>query len=196
MQPTPPCPAPRLLVADASVWAAVLLRVAIMHVICGFNYLCIYLFNFSPSYVALWDSKARNRPASESVSLCLESSLFFKTPFLGRISIPTSFFSLLIFYILSYLLSKTIGCLSRCLMSSAIIQKCFFGIFSTFKFSFDEFVGEKLVSPSYSSANLGPPLETWDLNSTTRVWTHIPCTGSTVLFFIIWTFIFCFGIAD
>ena len=46
------------------------------------------------------------------------------------------------------------GCLSGCLMSSASIQKLFFffGICSAFKGSFDEFVGEKVVSPSYSSA--------------------------------------------
>ena len=28
----------------------------------------------------------------------------------------------------------------------------------SFKYSFDEFVGEKVVSPSYSSSILGPPL--------------------------------------
>ena len=84
---------------------------------------------------------------------------FFKTPFLGRISIPTSFVSFLIFYILSYLLSKTMGCLSGCLMSSASIQKLFCGIYSAFKCSLDEFVGEKVVSPSYSSTILGPPPE-------------------------------------
>ena len=31
------------------------------------------------------------------------------------------------------------------------------GIYSVFKCSFDEFVGKKMVSPSYSSAILGPP---------------------------------------
>ena len=81
--------------------------------------------------------------------------LFFKTPFLGWISIPTSFVSLFIFYILSYLLLKTMGCLSRCLMSSVSIQKLFCGICSAFKCSFNEFVGEKMVSLSYSSAILG-----------------------------------------
>ena len=49
------------------------------------------------------------------------------------------------------------GCFSGCLMSSAGIQKLFCGIYSVFKCSFDEFVGEKVVSPSYSSASLGPP---------------------------------------
>ena len=67
---------------------------------------------------------------------------------------------------------------------------------SAFKCSVNEFVGEKVVSSSYSSAVLGTPLETWDLNSTTRDWTHTPCTGSTVLSFIIWTFIFCLGVTD
>ena len=41
--------------------------------------------------------------------------------------------------------------------SSAGIQKLFCGICSTFKCSFDEFVGEKVVSPSHSSAILGLP---------------------------------------
>ena len=81
----------------------------------------------------------------------------FKTPFPGQIYVPTFFISLFVFYILSYLLSKTMGCLSGCLMSSASIQKFFCGIYLAFKCSFDEFVGEKVVSPSYSCAILGPP---------------------------------------
>ena len=120
----------------------------------GFN----YLFIFPPCYFALWDSKAHHRPTGESVSWCLETSLFFKTPFPGRISVPTSFVSLFNFYILSYLLSKTTGCFSVYLMSSASIQKLFCRICSALKCSFDEFVGEKAVSLSYSSAILGPPL--------------------------------------
>ena len=44
---------------------------------------------------------------------------------LGRSSIPTSFVSLFIFYIFSYLLLKTMGCFSGCLMSSAGNQNCF-----------------------------------------------------------------------
>ena len=81
----------------------------------------------------------------------------FKTPFLGWISIPTSFVSLFIFYVFSYLLSKTVDCLSGFLMSSASIQKLFCAICSVFKYSFNEFVGEKVVSLSYSSAILGSP---------------------------------------
>ena len=48
-------------------------------------------------------------------------------------------------------------CFSGCLMSFASIQKLFCRIYSELKCSFDEFVGEKVVSLSYSSAILGPP---------------------------------------
>ena len=72
---------------------------------------------------------------------------------------PDCWFFCLSFYLLyfSYLLWKTVGCFSGCLMSSASIQKLFCGIYSAFKCSFDEFVGEKVFSPSYSSAILVPP---------------------------------------
>ena len=79
-------------------------------------------------------------------------------PFLGQSSLPTSFVSFFIFYIFSYLFLKTKICFSGCLMSSASIQKLFCGIYSALKCSFDEFVREKVVSPSYSSTTLGPPL--------------------------------------
>ena len=42
-------------------------------------------------------------------------------------------------------------------MSSAGIQKLFCRIYSKFKCSFDEFVGEKVFSPSYSSDILASP---------------------------------------
>ena len=83
--------------------------------------------------------------------------LFFYNSLLGWVSIPNTIVSLFIFYSLSYLISKTMGCLFGCLVPSARIQKLFCGIFSVFKCSFNEFVGEKVVSPSYSSAILGPP---------------------------------------
>ena len=54
------------------------------------------------------------------------------------------------------LLSKTTGCFSGHLMSSADTQKLFCGIYSAFKCSFDEFVVERVVSPSYSSTILAP----------------------------------------
>ena len=88
----------------------------------------------------------------------------FKTPFPGWNSVPPSFVSFFVFYIFSYLLLKTMGCFSVCLMSSAGIQKLFCGIYSAFKCSFDEFVEEKVVSPSYSSAILGLSPELMLLN--------------------------------
>ena len=78
-------------------------------------------------------------------------------PFPGRSSLPTSFVSFFIFYIFSYLFLKTMICFSGCLISSASIQKLFCGVCSALKCSFDEFVREKVVSQSYSSAILGPP---------------------------------------
>ena len=87
----------------------------------------------------------------------------FKTPFPGLDSLPRMelppyllclFFRLLYF---SYLFLKTMICFSGCLTSSASIQKLFCRIFSSFKCSFYEFVGEKVISLSYSSTILGPP---------------------------------------
>ena len=57
----------------------------------------------------------------------------FMTPFQGWVSITNSFASLLVFYILSDLLSKRTYCLSGCLASSASVQKLFCGGCSAFK---------------------------------------------------------------
>ena len=80
-----------------------------------------------------------------------------RLPFPGRSSLPTSFDSFFIFYIFSYLFFKTMVCFSGCLMSSVSLQKLFYGVCSALKCSFEEFVKEKVVFPSYSSAILGCP---------------------------------------
>ena len=49
------------------------------------------------------------------------------------------------------------GCFSGHLMSSASDQKLFCEVCSALNCSFNEFVGEKVVSPSYSSTILAPP---------------------------------------
>ena len=49
------------------------------------------------------------------------------------------------------------GCFSGCLMSAASDQKLFCKLCSPFCCSFDEFVEEKVISPSYSSAISTPP---------------------------------------
>ena len=71
-----------------------------------------------------------------------------------RPSLFCPFFCLLYFFLPPF---EDLGCFSGCLMSSAGIQKLFCGIYAAFKCSFDEFVGEKVFSPSYSSAILAPP---------------------------------------
>ena len=78
-------------------------------------------------------------------------------PFPGQSSLPTSFVSFFVFYIFSYLFLKRLVCFSGCLMSSASLQKLFCGVCSVLKCSFEEFVREKVVFTSYSSAILGPP---------------------------------------
>ena len=81
----------------------------------------------------------------------------FKTPFLGRSSLPTSLVSFFIYYISSYLFLKTMICFSGCLMSSASIQKFVLWSLLALNCSFDDFVREKVVSLSYSSTILGLP---------------------------------------
>ena len=51
------------------------------------------------------------------------------------------------------------GCFSGRLMTSASDQKMFCEVCSAFGYSFDEFLGERVVSPSYFSAVLVPPRE-------------------------------------
>ena len=84
-----------------------------------------YLFIFPLTYVALWGSKAHHRLSSESVSWCLETSLFLKTPFPGRISVPTSFASLFICYIFSYLLLKTMAAFLSAWCPLSAFRSCF-----------------------------------------------------------------------
>ena len=81
----------------------------------------------------------------------------FSAPSAGQVSIPSLSLCFFVVYILSHLLLKIMGSLSGCLVSSARIQKLFCGVCSALKCSFDEFVREKVVSQSYSSAILGPP---------------------------------------
>ena len=52
---------------------------------------------------------------------------------------------------------KTMVCFSGCLMSSASLQKLFSGVCSALKCSFEEFVREKVVFPSYSSTTFKSP---------------------------------------
>ena len=137
-----PC-RPHLLVADASVWGTFLLGVTFRHVICGF-----YLFSL-PVRLPSEIQKLPPDPPVRGFPGVWKLPLLWLPSWDGSPSL--SLLSLFIFYILSYLLLKTMGCFSGCLMSSASNEKLFCGVCSAFKCSFNEFVGEKVVSPSYSS---------------------------------------------
>ena len=106
-----------LLVADASVWDTFLLGVAFRHIIYGF-----YLFFLPvrlPSEIQnlLPDPPVRGFPGVWKLPL-------LRLP--SRDGSPSlTIVSLFIFYVLSYLLSKTMGCFSGLLMSSASGQKLF-----------------------------------------------------------------------
>ena len=132
------------------------------------------LIIFPPCYVALCASKARHRLCSESVSWCLETSLFLRLPSRDRApSLPLwSLFWSFIFFLPPFEYS---GLLFWVPVSSAGIQKLFCGIYSALKCSFDEFVGENVVSPSYSSAILGLPPPTHHFFNSVRKCNNIFC---------------------
>ena len=122
---------------------------------CSWMHILFCFVLFFSSYGALWDSKAPHWHSCKRVFYCVEASSSWLLPQDGSPSLnPVSVF---IFYILSYLLLKRLHFFSGCLVSSASVKKLFFGSCSIFKWSFDKFVGDKLVSPSYSSAILGLP---------------------------------------
>ena len=118
----------------------------------GFIYLCVYFSSWLCCPLRFQNSP---QTPGESVSWCLETSPLLRLPSWDGLPSCLSLY----LYILSYLLSKTMGCPSGCLMSSASIQKLFCRICSAFKCSFHEFDGENVVSPCYSSVILGLPPE-------------------------------------
>ena len=66
------------------------------------------------------------------------------------------------------------GCFSGRLMSSASDQKLFCNLSSPFCCSFDEFVEEKVISPSYSSAILTPPPSAF-FKPSLNIWKFLVC---------------------
>jgi len=118
-----------------SMWAASRLVIAIQHEFCG-DFLLLLLL------------------------CCLLCGIFFISSSPGLVSTSKSFVSLHL-YLLSYLISKRLICLSGYLESSTSIQKLFCFMY---RWYFDVFMGEKVVSPSYSSTILGLPPKCWVLN--------------------------------
>ena len=147
MRPLPPCPAP-----THWWWMQ-----ASGPLLCWQLRLGMYSVPFFSSSQLCCPLRFLNSPQTrlnESFLLCENFSSFI-TPSPGWISIPKYFVSVFVFYVLPYLLLKRLGCISGCLVSSAIIQKLFCWSFPIFKWFFNKFVGEKVVSPSYSSVILG-----------------------------------------
>ena len=146
MQPVPPCPA-------LTYWCQTLvsgLLLCLQLWLGAYSVSFLFFFFFSqlccplrfqnPSRTSLW----------EDFLLC---GNFSSLRTLSSMDLHPYIFCLSFYlFILSYLLSKTMGCLSGCLVFSASIQKLFCGSFSAFKWCFDEFVGRKVVSLSLSSA--------------------------------------------
>ena len=137
---------PSSLLVDESLWATSLLGVVA-------RLKNLWAFFFFPSCLCC-PPRFENSPQTHQWEDFLVFGNFssFTTPYPGWVYIPNSSVTLFTFYISPYLLLKRMGWLPGCLMSSTSIQKLFCGTFSVFKWSFDEFVGEKVVSLSYSSA--------------------------------------------
>ena len=148
MQPMPPCPAPacwwQMQVSGLLLhWQLQLGAYSVGFFFFFLSWLCCPLrFQNSPQ-TCLWES------------FLLFENFSFTLPPQDR-SPSLTLVLLFVLYILSYLLSKRMGCLSGCLVSSASIQKLFCESCSAFKWSFDEFVAEKVASPFYSSTILDP----------------------------------------
>ena len=139
----PPCPAPTRWQTQVSV---------------GAYSVCVCVF-FSPDYVALWDSTTPHIHSCEWISYCVETSPPSWLPPQGR-SLSLNLLSLLLSFIFcptSFWRNWAAFMGVWCPLVS--IQKLFCGSCSGFKWSADEFVGEKVVSLSYSSTILGLPPE-------------------------------------
>ena len=103
---------PRLLVMDGSIWAS-LLGVVVRHIICGVFF----------SFPVMFPSEIPNLPTDPPVRGFpgVWKLFLLHNALPGWVSITNSFVSLFTFYILSYLLSERMGCLSGCLVSSASV---------------------------------------------------------------------------
>ena len=138
----PPCPRPTLL-GHRRVWATSL------HV-----FICF----FSLSYVGLWDSNTPHCRTCKRVSFCMETSLSWLPAQDGSPSLnPLSLFLSLIFCPNSFWRDWASLWVPGVLRqhSEVVLWKLL-----NIQMIFDEFVWEKVVSPSYTFSTLGP-LASW-----------------------------------
>ena len=114
MQPAPHCPAP-------SCWWCMRASGVLLHWHLHLGMYAVCLFVFSPSHVAIWDSKHSPQTREWEGFLLFGNFSSFGTPSTGQVSVPNSF----VFYILSYLLSKKMDCLSGCWCPPPAFRSCF-----------------------------------------------------------------------
>ena len=151
MQPMPPCPAPTWQCwMQASALLLCWVSCCWVHNLWA---LIIYLF-----FLAIMLPSVIPRLTTDlavSVSWYLETSLFLRLPcWDGAQSLPLlSLFLSFIFFPISFWRKWAAFLGAWCPLPA--FRSC--GIYWAFKCSFDEFVGKKVVTPSYSSAILGPP---------------------------------------
>ena len=148
MYPTPPCPALTVLWMTQTSGPLVHWQLQL-----GVHSVCLLLFfSFSLSCCPLRFQNSTQTCPWEDFLLC--GNLSFTTPSPGRVSISKSL-SLCLSFIFVLPPLEEIGLPSWCpLFSTSICER-----YSTFKWSFDEFVREKVVSPFYFSTVLAtsPP---------------------------------------
>ena len=179
---------PHLLVADASIRSTFLLGVDFRHVICGF-----YLF-FLPVKLP---SEIQKLPPDLPVR---EFTGVWKLPLLrlpsrdGSLSLTLLSLFLSFYFILPPFEDN--GCFSGHLMSSASNQKLFCRVCSAFKCSFDEFVGEKMVSPSYSSTILAPPAQvSFNIMAAVTIYSDFGNQEDKICYYLHFS-PFCFPLSD
>ena len=149
MQSTPPCSAP-------TCWWWTRASGLFLHWELQLGTWSVGIFGFClfpPSYVPSWDHKTPHRPTGERASWCLVISPPSRLPPQDR-----SLSLTLLFLFLSFIFCPTSFWREWAAFLGAWCPPPAFSSCSAFKWSFNEFVGEKAVSPSYSSTILGLPL--------------------------------------
>ena len=108
------------LSVQPSVWATSLLAVVVRCLFCVCVCVCVCVF-FPQLCCPL---RFQNSPQTHlREGFLLFGNFSFTTPSPGQVSVPNSFVSLFVFYILSYLLLKIMGCLSGC--PPPMFRNCF-----------------------------------------------------------------------
>ncbi|CAI9159253.1 unnamed protein product [Rangifer tarandus platyrhynchus] len=140
-------PRPDSLVADSSVWAISPLAVVVRHVICGF---CCFFFS-SQFCCPLEIPNPPHRPACERVSYCVETSPSRLPPQDGSpsLNLLSLFFS---FIFCPTAFQREWAAFMGAWCPLPAFTSCFVEVAQHSNDLFDDFVGEKVVSPSYSSA--------------------------------------------